>query len=212
VKSPRIHTLLLAISLALAQPASGAGSPGDGTEPTPDGKTAGEAALAYYRQGLEHKEAALALEASAALATDEAERTRLREEARVEYRAAVRVQGQALKLDLVYYQAANELGYALRKSGDFRKALGAYNFALQIRPDFYPAIEYRGEAYLALGMLAEARQDYLTLFRNEPALAARLLEAMAAAVTDDDAFADWVSERQRLAAVTPVAAGTNPDW
>ena len=44
------------------------------------------------------------------------------------------------------YKAANELGYALRKSGDYRKAIGAYNYALEINPNFHQATEYRGEA------------------------------------------------------------------
>lgn len=204
--------MLLSLLLVLAQPAAAAGTPGDGAEPTPEGQTPDEAARAYYAEGLAHKEAALTLEAAARSATDEGEQARLLEQARSEYRAAAQVQGRALKLDLDYVEAANELGYALRKSGDFRKALGAYNFALQIRPDFYPAIEYRGEAYLALGMLDEARAAYLTLFRGDQALAARLLEAMAAADTGDPAFEAWVLERGRLAAVTPGATTVSADW
>ena len=207
-----IHELLLWVLLVLAQPAGAAGTPGDGAEPTPDGQTPDEAALAYYQDGLAHKETARSLEASAAATTDETERARLLEEAREAYRAAARLQGKALKLDLDYYQAANELGYALRRNGEFRKALGAYNFALEIKPDFYPAIEYRGEAYVSLGMLDEAREAYLTLFRADLALAARLLDAMATADTGDAAFAEWVSERQRLAAVTPGAGDAASDW
>lgn len=204
--------LLLGLLLALAQPAGAAGTPGDGAEQVPDGQTPDAAALAYYQEGLSHKAAALELEATAAETTDAAERERLLDAARAEFRAAVQVQGRALKLDLDYVEAANELGYALRKTGEVRKALGAYNFALEIRPDFYPAVEYRGEAYLALGMLDEARDAYLVLFRNDLALAARLLDAMAAADTDDADFAAWVLERQRLAAVTPGATQAAADW
>jgi len=210
--SRTVLPVLLWLLLAAAQPAAGAGSPGEGAEQAPDGKTPDEAALAYYREGLAHKDAALALEAAATAATDETERQRLRDEARSEFKAAIRVQGRALKLDLDYVEAANELGYALRKSGDVRKALGAYNFALQIRPDFYPAVEYRGEAYLSLGMLEEARQAYLVLFRNDLALAARLLDAMAAAETGEADFEAWVLERRRLAAVTPGAPDVVSDW
>jgi len=216
VKSaPTARTILpvfLWLLLAAALPASGAGTPGDGAEQAPDGQTPDEAALAYYREGLAHKDTALALEAAAAAATDEAERGRLLDQARSEFKAAIRIQGRALKLDLDYVEAANELGYALRKSGDFHKALGAYNFALQIRPDFYPAVEYRGEAYLSLGMLEEARQAYVVLFRNDLGLAARLLDAMATAETGDADFEAWVLERQRLAAVTPGAADAGSDW
>ncbi|MGE0625921.1 MAG: hypothetical protein AB7I04_09435 [Pseudomonadales bacterium] len=205
-------TALLCLLLVFAQPAGGAGTPGDGVEQAPDGQTPDEAALTYYREGLAHKETALALEAAAAATTDEDERARLLDEARAAYQAAVQVQGRALKLDLDYVEAANELGFALRSTGDYRKALGAYNFALEIRPDFYPAIEYRGEAYLALGMLTEAKDAYLMLFRNDLALAARLLDAMAAADTNDAEFRAWVLERQRLAAVTPGAADAASSW
>jgi len=203
---------LLSLLLILAPPVHAAGTPGDGAEQAPDGQTPDQAALAYYREGIAHRDAALALETTAATTSDAGERSRLLEEARQEFRAAVDVQGRALKLDLDYYQAANELGYALRKSGDFRKALGAYNFALQIRPDFYPAVEYRGEAYLSLGMLDEAKTAYLTLFRNDLALAARLLDVMAAADTGDAAFDAWVMERRQLASVTPGAADATSDW
>ncbi|MEJ2087839.1 MAG: tetratricopeptide repeat protein, partial [Gammaproteobacteria bacterium] len=118
------------------------------------------------------------------------------------------------KLHLDYYQAANELGYALRQTGDYRKALGAYNFALEIKPDFYPAVEYRGEAYLTLGMLEASREAYMTLFRNDLALARRLLQAMEAYAprVDDPAFADWVAERKQLAALLPTSAPEAGDW
>ncbi|HEY5645604.1 MAG TPA: tetratricopeptide repeat protein [Pseudomonadales bacterium] len=205
------RVLVLALT-GFSVPANAAGTPGDGGEPIPEGQTSAGAAAALYQEGIEHKETALGLEAAAAAAEDEAERQRLLEEARAEFRAAVQLQGRALKLDLDFYQAANELGYALRKNGDFTKALGAYNFALQIKPDFYAAIEYRGEAYLALGRLDEAKGAYLTLFRNDPALAARLLAAMSAGATEDAAFRAWVEERARLAVVTPGAAGADADW
>jgi tetratricopeptide (TPR) repeat protein len=189
-----------------------AGTPGAGGEDLIGAQeNAQSAARQYYQAGFESKQAALALEQEAAAAADDQQEALL-ERAHASWLAAATAQGKALKLDLNDHEAANELGFALRKSGQHRKALGAYNFALTIRPDFYPAIEYRGEAYLALGRLEDAKTAYLILFRNEPDLAARLLAAMESAPIGQEAFQAWVAERKLLAAVTPGAAGEAASW
>ena len=63
-------------------------------------------------------------------------------------------------------QAYNGMGYSYRKLGDYTKALENYDRALQLAPKFPDAIEYRGEAYLALNRLDDAKQAYLTLFAH----------------------------------------------
>lgn len=202
---PALLTTLLTLSaLTATLPAGAAGTPGANAEEVPEGQTAEDTASGHYRAGLDAKTRALALEAQANAATADTERAHLSGQARSAWEEAVTRFGQALKLSLDHYEAANELGYALRRTGDYQKALGAYNFALTIKPDFYPAIEYRGEAYLALGRLEDAKAAYLTLFRAEPALAAQLLEVMAERPADAD-FSAWVAERAALAAVTPGA-------
>ncbi len=123
-------------------------------------------------------------------------------------------------MDPRHYQAANELGYALRKTGDYKSAIGAYNYALQLKPDFLEAIEYRGEALMNLGFFAEARKAYLRLYREDQSLAAELMTAMRKWVEDkavegaqledaEQAFADWVRERSGLAlfSADPSATG-----
>jgi tetratricopeptide (TPR) repeat protein len=195
----------LILLACFATPAvNAAGTPGASAEEVPEGQTAGDTASAHYQRGLSAKERALAREAAAARADDPADRTAQLAAADAAFEEAVIYFGKALKLELDHYEAANELGYSLRKTGDYRKALGAYNFALTIKPDFYPAVEYRGEAYLALGMIERAKEAYLTLFRNEPQLAAQLLQAMAGAEVDAD-FSAWVEERRAIAAATPGA-------
>jgi len=198
--------LLLLASLTATQ-LNAAGTPGASAEKIPEGQSAGDTASAHYQRGLQAKETALARESEAEQTSDPAKRQALLDAAGVAYDEAVTYFGKALKLKLSHYEAANELGYSLRKTGDYRKALGAYNFALTIKPDFYPAIEYRGEAYLALGMIDEAKNAYLILFQKEPQLAAQLLDAMSkgSSSTGDEAFAAWVEERQAIAAATPGA-------
>ena len=61
-------------------------------------------------------------------------------------------------------------------------------------------------------MIDQAKEAYLTLFRNEPQLAAQLLEVMAGAKADPD-FKAWVAERQAIAAATPGAdMPANASW
>lgn len=196
-----------------------AGTPGASAEKIPEGQTAADTSQAHYQAGLVHKQSALAKEADAGRATDPSLQSWLLLESREEFQQAANYFGRALKLDLNHYEAANELGYALRKTGDYRKAIGAYNFALVIKPDFYEAIEYRGEAYLALGMLDRAREAYLVLFRNDLQLAAQLLGVMSAAADGDTSqglpadFSAWVREREAIAEVTPgTSASAARDW
>ena len=59
----------------------------------------------------------------------------------------------------------NWLGYALRKTGDARAALPSYDRALTIDPRHLGAREYRGEAYLMLGRVADAEADLAELDR-----------------------------------------------
>lgn len=194
-----ILTLIALTGLLTALPANAAGTPGANAEEVPAGQTAGDTSSAHYRSGLDAKQRALALESAEGPGSTGTQAA---------WQEAVTAFGRALKLQLDHYEAANELGYALRRSGDYQKALGAYNFALTIKPDFYPAIEYRGEAYLALGRIEEAKSAYLTLFQAEPALAAQLLAVMAEQEADAE-FAAWVEERQAIAAVTPGAETDN---
>ncbi len=197
-------TFLTLQGFLAALPAGAAGTPGANAEEVPAGQTADDTASTHYRAGLAAKSRALELASASEAATDEAERERLNSAAQSAWDEAVTRFGQALKLRLDHYEAANELGYSLRRTGDYQKALGAYNFALTIKPDFYPAIEYRGEAYLALGRIEEAKAAYLTLFQADPALAAQLLAVMAEHPSDAD-FSAWVEERTAMALVTPGA-------
>jgi tetratricopeptide (TPR) repeat protein len=123
-------------------------------------------------------------------------------------------------------EAWNATGYVQRKLGYYESALAAYNLALTLKPDYPEAIEYRGEAYLALNRLDEARQAYLDLFARHRAVSEELLKAMkswVAARRKDpagldpatvDEMAKWVEERSRIAAQTAALTreGTAAGW
>jgi tetratricopeptide (TPR) repeat protein len=112
-----------------------------------------------------------------------------------------------------FAEAWNALGYTQRKLGAFDDALASYGKALELRPGFPEALEYRGEAYLRLHRLHDAKQAYLDLFASNRRIAATLLDAMkvwlttpqnargvdAGEVTD---LKEWVQERSQIATQT----------
>ena len=172
-------------------------------------KTPEQLASQYYRQGVRHKEKAWKQEERSRTAKTEKKRQKALVRVEKEYLRAIDDLKMSLGYDLNSYEVANEFGYCLRKIGDYSKALSAYNHALKLKPDFYPAIEYRAEAYLALGAFDKAQDAYMLLFRENPELAQQLMTAMESwseskADLDDpeQAFSEWVRERAELAATT----------
>jgi tetratricopeptide (TPR) repeat protein len=106
-----------------------------------------------------------------------------------------------------HYEAQNELGYALRRTGKYEEAIAAYDAALALNGVYYPAVEYRGEAYLSVGRLEQAKSSYMVLFRNDRKLASQLMDAMdewlakQPAGDSTAAFAAWLKERKAVAEV-----------
>lgn len=168
-----------------------------------------EAAAIAYKKGSKAKEKAWKHEAKAAEQTDAKKQQKFLKRAQKEYTKSIHLFGDALKNNPRMAEAANELGYAYRKTGKYEKALGAYGYALKLKPNYMQAIEYLGEAYLALGTFDEVKKAYMTLFNNDQALAAQLMQAMTEwasdkgdASTSHQAFAGWIKERQGLANLT----------
>ena len=147
-------------------------------------------------------------------------------QARDEYQKALKDFAKAVQLSPKMHRAYNGLGYAYRKTGDYAKALDNYNQALQLVPDFSDAIEYRGEAYLGLNRMDDAKQAYLTLFGTSRSHADVLMKAMKGWVEKRHAdpagvdpsalasFEGWLRERAELADRTVNMARTVPhaDW
>jgi tetratricopeptide (TPR) repeat protein len=69
----------------------------------------------------------------------------------------------ATELDPNYHEAWNMVGYCSRKLGDYPKAFSAYQKALSIKPDYAPAHEYLGEAYLEQNDPGKAREQLAML-------------------------------------------------
>jgi tetratricopeptide (TPR) repeat protein len=205
--------LCLAITGAsLPNPALAAGSGGgsdDSYSSNSRGLSPAQRSGKEFRAGLKHRDRALNFETKAAKAKSEKSRDKLLAKAHKEFIKAVDKQGEAVRLYPQNYKAANELGFALRKTGDYRKAIGAYNYALEINPNFHAATEYRAEAFLALGLLDQTKNAYMQLFRNDRGLAAQLMERFDEWLTAKDKmnaaeaeFAAWIAERKRIAKIT----------
>jgi tetratricopeptide (TPR) repeat protein len=119
-----------------------------------------------------------------------------------------------VKLDPNMYEAWNYVGYTNRKLGNYDIALAAYERALTLHPGYPEALEYRGEAFLALKRISDAQQAYLDLFAANRGLADKLLSAMKGWIdgqrtgvagndaTTVDALDKWVQERAQIAGQT----------
>jgi tetratricopeptide (TPR) repeat protein len=81
----------------------------------------------------------------------------------------------AVALDSMYFEAWNLVGFTSRKLDDYPGAIAAYDRCLKIKPDYAPAREYLGEAYVELGKPAKAREQLAWLERLSQADQAKSL-------------------------------------
>ena len=202
-------------ALALAAPlAFGSGSPGPmsgggdtGGMTSAPRMTPQQRAVSSYNAGLNHKKHAQEYEQKAATASNDKDRQKQLGKAKDQYEDAVDDYKKAISYDQTMYQAMNELGFALRKVGNYKDSITAYDMALKVKPNFPQAIEYRAEAYLGLSMFKEVQDSYLALVRDNQDEAAALMRAMEAwmqmhqdnQTPDQKAFNDWIVERKAVA-------------
>ncbi len=196
-----------------------AGAPGAAQGPAHDA-----AAVAVYNAGVALLKRADDLDAAAA-GQSGAARAQAEQSARTSYGEARAKFQEATQRDAGLAEAWNNLGYARRKLGDYEAALAAYARALALRPDYPEALEYRGEAYLRLNRLEDAKQAYMDLFVTDRTVAAHFLGIVTQWIaTEKDkpganasALADlekWAQERSQIAAQTAALtrAGAAASW
>lgn len=191
---------------------TGDASVGQESRPTPE-----QRAERAHDKGLKYRKYALGYEERAAAAKDDKERAKRLADAKDAWQDAIKQYERAIALDASRYQSLNELGYALRKTGDYKASIEAYNKALALKSDYAPAIEYRGEAFLAMESFKEVQDAYMRLVKLDHDQAALLFSAIkqwTAAhqdVTTDEAkaFVKWAGERNDLAQLLP---GTVQRW
>lgn len=220
--------LIIILSLILMTPLQAADSGGGGgsvaQQPTKR-LTPEEKAVARYNAGIKHRDKAAKFEKKAIEETNEKKIAKLQKKIAKEYKRAIDNFEKSVGYYPRFYQAHSSRGYALRKVGRFEESLAAYNVSLDINPYFDEAIEYRGEAYLGLNRLDDAKAAYMDLFQNDRVLADQLMAAMTAWVAErrDDAnglesalveqFAEWVDQRNELASyVHPTDDAARNRW
>jgi tetratricopeptide (TPR) repeat protein len=200
---------------------SGGGAPSGGSFNMPERQmTPEEQAKQAYNQGVRAVKAADKLAKAAEEATDEKKKTKALDKAKRQYENARGYFAAALQRKVDMYEAWNYVGYTSRKLGEYDKALQAYDEALRLKPSYGEAIEYRGEAYLALNRIEDAKNAYMTLFQSSRPLADELMAAMQKwvaerraagnAAAEVDALAQWIDERSNIARQTASLATDAP--
>jgi tetratricopeptide (TPR) repeat protein len=216
----------LVASLSLAAWANGGGGMSMPSMPMPSHQaTPQEKARDVYNDGVRYLKKADKAQQAANEATDAGRKDKAGREAHDAYAAALAKFTQATGLDASLHEAWNYVGYTNRKLGNYDDALSAYDKALSIKPGYADALEYRGEAYLAVGRIPDAQQTYLDLYGGNRALAGKLLGAMkswsaaqranpSSSGTNLDELDKWIQERTQIAAQTAALtrAGTAASW
>jgi len=169
----------------------------------------------HYNAGIKMRDKALALQKEAAQAGGEKERAKLEKKAQQEFGKAISQFQSATVKNPRFHEAYSDLGFALRKTGDYPAALEAYDHALALSATYTPAVEYRAEAYLGLDRVEDAKKAYMTLFPSDRGRADELLAAMKGWIEKRQAepgalspdavqeFSRWVAQRSELASQTP---------
>ena len=212
--------LLLALLPAVAGAEGGSPAPTTGVPSMVQQQSPEQDAIQHYNRGVALRDKAWSLEKKAAEGPA-ADRAKLEEKAGKLFTKAAHEYSTATARNPRLHQAWSDLGYTLRRTGDYDGALRAYNHALAIAPNYLEAVEYRGEAYLGLNRVDDAKQAYLALFAADRAKADKLLAAMNGWVEKRraepagvdaakvDAVATWVGQRSELATETGARWGAS---
>ncbi len=182
-------------------------------------------ATVLYNDGISYRDKAAKLEKEAETEPDAAKRRKLEAKAKDKHEDAIKKFTKAAEKNPSLFVAWGSLGYSYRKIGKYNESLAAYEKALEIQPNYTPAIEYRAEAYLGLGRLDEVKSVYMTLFNMDRPRADELAAAIdkwlekkkADPASVDpaqlDEFSKWAQQRKQLAAqVSSVLKPRNDRW
>ena len=82
--------------------------------------------------------------------------------------AAALTELRDLAEDVQQADVYNLLGFALRKTGDFKTSLTYYTKALELQPDHKAAREYLGELYVETGNMEKAKEQLTILAKLCP--------------------------------------------
>jgi tetratricopeptide (TPR) repeat protein len=217
--------VLVPVGITLAHGGGSMPSGGNSAGAAPSQRNPEDAAKSAYNSGVRSVKKAQEYDADAAKASTPEKAAKAHDKAQKAYRESLESFINAVGADPKMYQAWNYLGFANRHLGNYGDALSAYAKALEINPNYPDAIEYRGEAYLGLNQIEEAKGAYMTLFRDSRPLADELMAAMhhwadarrqdaqGLSSADVEAFAKWMDERAGIAGQTAsLGVGAAQPW
>lgn len=199
-----VYSIVAPVSVYAAGGGSmGGGSSGASSLPR---KSPQQIAIDNYNAGIRYRDKAEQLEVQLAAAeTDKAAR-KLQKKINKQYNKAAKRFRSAVKSVSSLYQAHASLGYVYKQLGEWDKAMVAYNEALRLRPEYTPAIEYRAEAFLAIGNFAGVKEAHLALQHFDPVNRDVLelaigdwMQANARSEVNAD-FYDWASNLELVSA------------
>ena len=177
-----------------------------------------KAAAKAYAAGTKTMVKAHELEDTIAKATDPDKKAKAMSKLEDAYGKALDQFTEVLRNKNDMYDAWNQIGYVHLRFGAFRESVDDYNHALALKPDLPEAIQHRGEAYLGIDHLDEAKAAYMDLFFHARPMADQLMVGMQAwlqshrsaangmSATAIESFDKWVQEREGIAKTT---ASTN---
>jgi Flp pilus assembly protein TadD len=100
--------------------------------------------------------------------TDAPDLTSVRAKLKAKDYAAALTELRDLAEDVQQADVYNLLGFALRKTGDFKTSLTYYTKALELQPDHKAAREYLGELYVETGNMEKAKEQLAALAKLCP--------------------------------------------
>jgi tetratricopeptide (TPR) repeat protein len=153
------------------------------TEPS----SASDLAVAAYKAGVGYISKAKAADSDAAQTPDDKKKSKALAKASHLYGKALDRFEDAVEKDPGLVDAWNDIGLCELHLGVYDEAVTAYVNVLELKPGYGEAYENRAEAYLGLNKIAEAKSDYMTLFKIAGPLADQLMTYMH----------QWIDERQR---------------
>jgi tetratricopeptide (TPR) repeat protein len=177
-----------------------------------------KAAAKAYAAGTKTMVKAHELEETIAKATDPDKKAKAISKLEDAYGRALDQFTEVLRNKNDMYDAWNQIGYVHLRFGAFRESIDDYNHALTLKPDLLEATQHRGEAYLGIDHLDEAKAAYMDLFFHARPMADQLMVGMQAwlqshraaangmSATAIESFDKWVQEREGIAKTT---ASTN---
>jgi tetratricopeptide (TPR) repeat protein len=220
-----VAAMVLSLSLGETAIAAGGGSMNGGSsDMSMPQSTPEERAKQAYNAGIRRLKDAVEYEADAAKASDPKKVAKANDKARKAYERALKEFTRATTEKPTLHEAWNYVGYTQRHLGNYDASLAAYAKALELRPNYPEAIEYRGEAFLGLNAIEDVKQSYLALARMSPPLAADLMKAMQKWVAKQrenpngvDAqtvqnFESWLQERQAQTEKSASTSDTPRSW